>query len=133
MTSENNAETTEVRPPFMSDKTYDTLKWIAQILLPALAVFYLALGGLWAPHVPAPEAVAGTIMAVDALLGVILGISGKQYQAVQEARNEQNTIGTVYVATNEDGTPDPHLEFKDVESMMNLGEQDQVVLNVTKI
>lgn len=132
MSSENSPETTDVRPPFMSNKTYDTLKWVAQILLPALAVFYLALGGFW-DFVPEPEKVAGTIMAVDALLGVLLGISGKQYQAVQEVRQEAESVGTVYVATNPDGTPDPHLEFKDVESMMGLAERDQIVLNVKAV
>ena len=47
----------------LSNQTYNTLKWIAQILLPALATLYLALAGLWGfPHT---EAVVGTITALD--------------------------------------------------------------------
>ena len=31
----------------MKNKTYDILKYIAQIVLPALATLYLALAGIW--------------------------------------------------------------------------------------
>ena len=31
----------------MSNKTYDTLKWIAQYLLPAAGTLYFALAGIW--------------------------------------------------------------------------------------
>lgn len=60
-----------------SNKTYDMLKWVAQILLPALATLYFALAGIW--DFPFGEEVVGTITAVDAFLGCILGISTKQY------------------------------------------------------
>jgi len=56
----------------LSNQTYNTLKWIAQILLPALATLYLALAGLWGfPHT---EAVVGTITALDTFLGALLGL-----------------------------------------------------------
>lgn len=61
----------------MNNKTYDTLKWIAQLLLPALATLYLAIAGIWG--LPFGEQISGTIMALDAFLGVILGLSTKQY------------------------------------------------------
>lgn len=61
----------------MSNKTYDILKWIALVVLPALATLYLGLGNYWS--VPYPEAVAGTITLVDAFLGTILGISSMEY------------------------------------------------------
>jgi hypothetical protein len=61
----------------LSNKAYDTLKWIAQYLLPALGTLYFALAGLW--NLPYAEPVVGTIVAVDAFLGVILGISSSQY------------------------------------------------------
>ena len=31
----------------ISDKTYDTLKWVALLLLPALGTLYFALAGIW--------------------------------------------------------------------------------------
>lgn len=61
----------------MNNKVYDILKWIAQILLPALGTLYFALAGIW--NFPYAEAIVGTITAVDTFLGIILGISTIQY------------------------------------------------------
>lgn len=62
----------------MSNKTYDILKFIAQILLPALGTLYFALANIWG--LPYGEQIVGTITAVDAFLGACLGISTKQYK-----------------------------------------------------
>lgn len=62
----------------MSNKAYDILKYIAQIVLPALATLYFALAGIW--NFPYGEEVVGTITAVDTFLGVILGISTANYK-----------------------------------------------------
>lgn len=61
----------------MSNKLYDALKWIAMVLLPALATLYLALAGIWG--FPYGEQVVGTITAINTFLGVCLGISSAQY------------------------------------------------------
>ena len=61
----------------MDNKVYDVLKWIAQILLPAIGTLYFALAQIWG--FPYAEQVVGTITAIDAFLGVILGISTYQY------------------------------------------------------
>ena len=61
----------------MSNKTYDTLKFVAQIILPAIGTLYFALAGLW--NFPYVEAIVGTITAIDAFLGAVLGISTAQY------------------------------------------------------
>ena len=61
----------------MSNKMYDTLKWIAQILLPALATLYFGIAKIW--NLPYSEEIVGTITAVDLFLGAILGISTIQY------------------------------------------------------
>ena len=62
----------------MENKVYDVLKWIAQILLPALGTLYFALAQIWG--FPYAEQIVGTITAVDAFLGVLLGISSYQYK-----------------------------------------------------
>ena len=62
----------------MSDTVYDALKFIAQILLPSVGTFYFALAQIW--NLPLAEQIVGTITAVDALLGALLGISTMQYQ-----------------------------------------------------
>lgn len=61
----------------MSNETYDVLKWICQLLLPALGTLYAALSGLWG--LPYSEQIVGTIMAVDFFLGTILKISTDAY------------------------------------------------------
>lgn len=61
----------------MSNTVYDILKFIAQIVLPALATLYFALSGIWG--FPYGEQIVGTIAAIDAFLGAILGISTKKY------------------------------------------------------
>lgn len=66
----------------LNDKAYKVLKFIAQILLPALGSLYFALGGIWA--LPFVEQIVGTITAVDTFLGVLLGISTAQYNKKAE-------------------------------------------------
>ena len=61
----------------MTNKTYDVLKFIAQIILPAAGTLYFALANIWG--LPLGEEVVGTITAVDAFLGAVLGISTAQY------------------------------------------------------
>jgi hypothetical protein len=70
----------------LSNKVYDALKWIAQILLPALGTLYFALAGIWG--FPYAEQIIGTITAVDTFLGVLLGISTMQYR--KELSNDEN-------------------------------------------
>lgn len=65
----------------MNNKTYDVMKWIAQYLLPAAGTLYFALAGIW--NLPYGEEVVGTITAIDAFLGVLLGISTAQYKKTQ--------------------------------------------------
>lgn len=69
----------------ISNKVYDVLKWIAQIVLPALGTLYFALSGIWG--FPYGEQVVGTIIAIDTSLGTVLGISTAQYNA--ELRKEE--------------------------------------------
>ncbi len=61
----------------MSNRVYDTLKWMAMYLLPAAGTLYFALAGIWG--LPYGEQIVGTITAVDTFLGVLLGVSSAQY------------------------------------------------------
>lgn len=61
----------------MKNSTYDTWKWVAQVALPCLGTLYFALAQIW--NFPLAEQIVGTITAVDAALGVLLGISSAQY------------------------------------------------------
>ena len=61
----------------LKNSVYDVLKYIAQIVLPAIGTLYFALAGIWG--FPYGEQIVGTITAIDAFLGAILGISTKMY------------------------------------------------------
>lgn len=62
----------------LNNKMYDILKYIAQIVLPAVATLYFALSQIWG--LPYGEEIVGTITAVDCFLGALLGISTAQYK-----------------------------------------------------
>ena len=62
----------------MSNKTYDLLKKISQLVLPALGALYFAIAQLW--NLPLAEEIVGTITAIDAFLGAVLGISNHNYK-----------------------------------------------------
>lgn len=66
----------------MSNKVYDVLKYITQIVLPAIATLYFALSDVW--NLPYAEQVVGTITAIVTFLGVILGISSANYNKESE-------------------------------------------------
>ena len=67
-----------------SNSTYDKLKWIAQILLPALGTLYFTLAGIWG--FPYGEQIIGTISSVDVFLGVVLKISSDNYKVQTNER-----------------------------------------------
>jgi hypothetical protein len=66
----------------ISNNTYDLLKWLTTIVLPAIGTLYFALSGIWG--FPYGEQIVGTITALVTFFGVILGISTKQYYEDRE-------------------------------------------------
>ncbi|MCI5661609.1 MAG: phage holin [Clostridia bacterium] len=63
----------------LSNRTYDILKWVALVFLPALGTLYFALAGIW--NFPYGEQIVGTITAIDTFLGVLLGVSSMKYDS----------------------------------------------------
>lgn len=70
----------------LPNKVYDILKWIAEIALPAIGALYFALAGVW--DLPLSEEIVGTIVAIDAFLGVLLGVSTVTYNKKTKAELE---------------------------------------------
>lgn len=62
----------------LTNRVYDLLKWVTLVLLPALAVLYMALADAWG--LPYATEVAGTIAAIDTFLAVLLGISTNTFK-----------------------------------------------------
>lgn len=79
-----------------SSAAYDKLKFIAQIVLPAVGTLYFSLSDLW--NLPYALQVVGTITAVDLFLGTILGFSTSQYY-----KQGANFDGDVNYISEEDG------------------------------
>ena len=61
----------------MSNRTYDVLKWIAQILIPALGALYFGLAKIWG--FPYGTEIVGTLALIDTFMGALLGISSDAY------------------------------------------------------
>lgn len=61
----------------LSNKIYDAAKWVALIVLPALAILYGSLADIWG--LPYGEQIPETITAFDLFIGVVLGISTFNY------------------------------------------------------
>ena len=63
--------------PIFSDRVYDVLKWICMFFFPALAVLVKTVFAAWS--IPYSDEISITIMALDAFLSAILGISTIHY------------------------------------------------------
>jgi hypothetical protein len=79
----------------ITGKLYDYLKYLAQIVLPALGTLYFGLAGIW--DLPSAQEVVGTIVVVDTFLGVLLGISQNNYN-----KSDARFDGAINVAESEE-------------------------------
>lgn len=97
-------------------KTYDTLKWIAQFVLPALGTLYFTISSIWG--LPYGEQILGTITAIDLFLGAVLGLSSSKYEG----------DGTMIVDTS---NPDRDIYRMELSNPVEtLSEKDSVVFKV---
>ena len=58
---------------FLPDRVYDVLKWVAMVLLYAVATFVGAVGPAWGW--PDVNAIVLTLTSLGTLLGAVLGVS----------------------------------------------------------
>jgi len=75
----------------LSDKVYNTLKWVTMVFLPAIATLYIALSDIW--YLPYGQEVAGTIMAIVMFLGIFIQINTIQYKV--KVLREQGILPTL--------------------------------------
>jgi len=80
----------------MNNKLYNHMKLLAQIILPALGTLYFTIAGIWG--LPNAEEVVGSIVALDAFLGVLLSLSTAAYND-----SDDKFDGTLEVEKNGDG------------------------------
>ena len=78
----------------LSNKVYDTLKWVVIIAIPALTTFYVTLDAIFGWGLG--DTVAKVSSAVCTLIGALLGISSAQYykaEAVSIADTIEEDMG----------------------------------------
>ena len=63
----------------MSNKTFDTLRTICEVVRPAIGTLYFALAKIWG--LPLGTEVVGTISAVAVCIGTIIGVNRAIYNA----------------------------------------------------
>lgn len=105
----------------MSNRTYDFLKWIAQIFLPAVGTLYFALSNLW--HLPKVNEVIGTITAVDAFLGLLLKKSSDTYN-----KSDEKFDGSLAVDKTKE---EPKVSLDLDKGVDSLDDNDEVLVKVT--
>lgn len=70
----------------LNNTVYDILKYIAQIVLPAIGTLYFALAKIWG--LPYGAEIVGTITAIDAFLGALLKISTDSYYKLPDEEDD---------------------------------------------
>lgn len=61
----------------MTNKLYDALRFVAELLIPAVATLYAALAGIWGFGYA--EQIVGTLAAVDTFLGAFVAYKRAKY------------------------------------------------------
>ena len=107
----------------LSNKTYNAIKWIITIFLPALGAFYFALAQTWGFE--NSQGVNATINAVITFLGLLIGYSSRQYRKNVEERTDGDLI-----ITEVDGEQYTMLGVN--KSLETMAGKDTVKLNVVK-
>lgn len=83
MTNENLTPAGEPVQPVstglvLSPKVYEGLKWFVLIFLPAFSALYFGLSAIW--NLPAAEQVVGTCAVLGTFIGVLVGVSNRNFQ-----------------------------------------------------
>lgn len=72
----------------MSNKAFDALRLVGEIIIPAVATFYAAVGAIWGwPYI---EGITGTLAAVTVLIGAIVNGLRRLYNKNMEEKNEED-------------------------------------------
>jgi hypothetical protein len=106
----------------LTGKTYDFMKKVAQLYLPGVGTLYFAVAGIWG--LPAAEEVVGTIMAVDAFLGLILGISSNNYD-----KSPMKYDGTLAIENHDESGSEINLKEVDLNA---LATKDTITFRVIR-
>lgn len=104
-----------------TNSVYNKLKFVVQILLPALATLYFSLGEIW--QLPNTSTIMATLTAIAGFLGVLLRMSTKTFNESDHPLGKFD--GTIVVTPGEEGAT-----YKWSADPVALTEKDQVLLKI---
>ena len=105
----------------ITNKSYDIIKWIVVIVIPAVITLYSTLGSIW--EFPYVQEITGTLAAIDVFLGVIMKISSASYNKEYD--------GILHVDTVNDEATDKYLfEVNDLDQLAN---KDKITLKIDAV
>lgn len=111
---------TNEKPPFvLSEVLYSKVKWLIVVVIPAAGTLYFALAKIWT--LPAGEQILGSLLAVQAFLGVIFAISTNQYN-----NSDAKFDGSVTLSETED----KHIVAVEGIHPEEMAKKDEVLLKV---
>ena len=102
----------------LSNRTYDVIRWLAQICLPAIGSLYFGLSQIWG--LPAATEVVGTITLLIIFLGALMNVSKKAYDT-----NPDRYDGALVPTTDAEGIVGAKLALNpnlDAETMVTKNE-----------
>ena len=65
----------------LSNRTYDILKWVALVVIPASATLVLTVGKIWG--LPYYDNIGATISAIGLFIAAIIGVSSKDFYQIE--------------------------------------------------
>jgi hypothetical protein len=107
----------------LSNATYDKLKPLTTVVMPAIITFWLTMANIW--NWPNVEEIAATLGAVNVLMGVVLSVSTRSYN-----KSDAKYDGVINVYHNDEGRPVASMELKNYEDPAQVVQQKEVTFKV---
>mgnify|MGYP000846789538 CR=1 FL=1 len=95
MSNDENVASEEITPIF-TGKLYDFIKKLVQVIIPGFSAMYFAFANIWG--LPGAEQVVGSLAAINLFLGLLIGVSSRQYKALNLPYD-----GSIVVTPKQDG------------------------------
>ena len=134
-TAKEVAEKKGLKLPFISDSTYEFFRNNVELVLPALAVFYVTIAGVWG--LPFGDQVSQTINALALLLGILIKVNRARVDKIVTAVEKEdalaaldNQVGAIVVHNG----PDEGLATLALDIPMNeVKAKDEITLRVERV
>ena len=66
----------------MNSKTFDILRFIGEVLLPALGALYFGVAKIWG--LPYGQEIVGTIAVITTFVGTVVGVNRTKYNKLKQ-------------------------------------------------